>query len=91
MARCDITVKMVVPTRGSLLDAIRAADTDGDARSFKLILRVESGAMRDGKLYFRTPVPTSNMKRINDAALDPMFRSAPTQHGRLPEPVRPTP
>ena len=36
MARCDITVKMVVPTRGSLLDGIRAADADGDARSFTI-------------------------------------------------------
>jgi hypothetical protein len=91
MARCDITVKMVVPTRGSLLDAIRAADTDDDARSFKMILRGEGGAVRDGKLYFRSPVPTSIMKRINDAALDPMLRSAPAHHGRLPEPGRPTP
>jgi hypothetical protein len=31
------------------------------------------------------------MKRIDAAVLDPMFRSAPTHHGRLPRPGRPTP
>jgi len=82
---------MVVPTRGSLLDAIRAADTDGDARSFKIILRGKSRDLQDGKLYFRGPVPTSDMKRIDDAVLDPMSRGAPPHHGRLPVPGRPTP
>jgi hypothetical protein len=84
-------VKMVVPTRGSLLEGIRAADTDGDARSFKIILRGESRDLRDGKLYFRGSVPTSNMMRIDDSALDPLFRSARTHDGWLPEPDRPTP
>jgi len=82
---------MVVPTRGSLLDGIRAADRAGDARSFKLILRGKGKDLRVGKLYFRGSVPTSNMKHIDDAALDPMFRSAPTHRGRPPGPGRPTP
>jgi hypothetical protein len=91
MARCDITVKMVVPTRGSLLDGIRAADADGETRSFKTALRDKGGGLRRGKLYFRGLVPTLTMKRIDDAALDLMLRSARTQRDRLPSPVRPTP
>jgi hypothetical protein len=82
---------MVVPTRGSLLDGIRAADTDGDVRSFKINLREESGDLRDGKLYFRGSVQSSSMMRIDDSAPDPLFRSARTHDGWLPEADRPTP
>jgi hypothetical protein len=52
---------------------------------------MEGGDLRDGKLYFRGHVPTSNMKRIDEAALDPMLRSAPAHRVLLPGPVRPTP
>jgi len=91
MARCDITVKMVVPTRGSLLGGIRAADTDGDAGSFKIILRGKGRDLRGGKLYFRGSVQSSNMMCIDDSAPDPLFRSARTHDGWLPEADRPAP
>jgi hypothetical protein len=78
MARCDITVKMVVPTRGSLLEGIRAADTTRDARSFTMLFRGKNKDLCEGKLYFRSPVPTSFMKRIAAAAPHLSFHKART-------------
>jgi hypothetical protein len=69
---------MVVPTRGSLLEGIRAADTARDARSFTMLFRGENKDSCGDKLYFRSPVPTSFMKRIDATALDLSFSEALT-------------
>jgi len=69
---------MVVPTRGSLLEGVRAADTARDARSFTMLFRGENKDLCGDKLYFRSPVPTSSMKRIDAIALDLSFRKALT-------------
>jgi hypothetical protein len=63
-ASWDITVKIVVPTRGSLLAAMRAAAVTGTGRSFTLGFREKTGACECGELYFRGLRPHDNNDRL---------------------------
>ena len=82
-----MTVKIVVPTRGSLLEGIRAADTAGDTRSFTIFIEEETRTCKGANYTFAAVPRPHLMKRIDDAALDQLFRDARTYNAWLPKPV----